>query len=246
MLLTSLEEKKQFLPDYFDGQVLILEFTKALKEMTAEEFTTKILIEAIHTQHLVIGYDHALGRDRTGNADELRRLGKAGGFEVEVVDPVMLKDEPVSSSRIRQSLTAGSLEETTELLGHEYAILGTVERGIGLGRKLGYPTANISYSPRKLLPPEGIYACWAEVDGESFQGMMFVGQNHFNPECRITVEANLFNFDRDIYNQQITVYPIKFIRESRRFANTDELIIRLGQDKEEVMEIMNKGEKACQ
>ena len=245
MLLTSIEEKEKFIPDFFDGSVLVLEFNRELMNLTAEEFVRKVLVEIVGVRHLVVGYDHALGKDRSGDIPELKRLGSQLGFDVEVVDPVHVGDAPVSSTRIRRAMGDGNYAEAISLLGHEYAISGTVERGIGLGRKLGYPTANVAYSLRKLLPPQGVYACWTELGQEEFPGMMFIGQNYFNPAARVTVEANLFDFDRDIYDQEIIVYPTAYVRPNRKFDGTDALVAQIGKDKKNILNILNQGERTC-
>jgi len=131
-------------------------------------------------------------------------------------------------------------------LGHPYGICGTVEKGIGLGHKLGYPTANVGYNPRKLLPPEGVYACRAEVGGERHDGMMFVGRNYFNPEERITVEANLFDFDKDVYGQEMIVCPTRLLRPNHRFGSTDALVAQIKLDKEQVLQIFQQEKSQCQ
>ena len=182
LLLTAYEEKEQFIPDYFQGKVLVLTFNDILRNMSAEEFVKSILFEKVGVKKLIVGYDHTLGKNRKGNAKELQRLGEKFGFEVEIVGPVMQAGKPVSSSRIREAMKTGNFDDAVELLGHHYAIFGTVERGMGLGKKLGFPTANVDYNERKLLPPDGIYACWARVGGEDLNGIMFIGQNYFNPE----------------------------------------------------------------
>jgi len=246
MLLTTIEEKEKFVPHFLDGSVLVLEFNKALMNLTADEFVKQVLVDTVGTKHLVVGYDHGLGKNRSGTAGELRRLGEELDFEVEVVDPVEHNSKLVSSTKIREAMTSGNYSQALELLGHDYAIYGTVERGIGLGRKLGYPTANVKYSHRKLLPPEGVYACWAQIGSEEKHGMMFIGQNHFNPVERLTVEANLFDFDRDIYDEEIMVYPTHFVRENRRFEDRESLIRQIEQDKNNVIEIIGKGERTCQ
>jgi riboflavin kinase/FMN adenylyltransferase len=246
MLLTTIEEKEKFVPCFFEGRVLVLEFNQALRNMTAEQFVKRILVEKVGVKHLVVGYDHGLGKDRSGNPQKLEELGGQYGFETEVVPPVICRDAPISSSRIRQALIHGRYDFAVEMLGHDYAIYGKVERGIGLGVKLGYPTANVRYSHRKLLPPEGVYACWALVDKERHNGMMFVGQNHFNPEAKLSVEANLFDFDRDIYNHEIIVYPTRYIRENRRFESEEALVAQIEKDRERVLSIMSEGEKQCQ
>jgi riboflavin kinase/FMN adenylyltransferase len=243
MLLTSIEEKEQFVPDFFDGKVLVLEFNEALMNLSAEEFVSSILVDRVGVKKLIVGYDHGFGKGREGSIPALKVLGRKFGFDVEVVDPIFHNGNTVSSTRIRKIMAEGSYEESLELLGHYYAIYGTVERGIGLGRKLGYPTANVKYSPRKLLPSQGVYACWAEVSGLERDGMMFIGQNHFNPNQRITVEANLFDFDQDVYDQEIIVYPTRFVRENRKFNSKEALIKQIEKDKKEILQVSNKGEK---
>lgn len=246
MLLTTIEEKEKFVPDYFEGRVLVLEFNETLKNMSADQFVKDILVEKAHVRRLIVGYDHGFGRNREGTIPALRDLGEKHDFSLEVVDPVFYGGVPVSSSRIRRAMTEGQYAEAVDLLGHDYAISGRVESGIGLGRKIGYPTANIQYGPRKLLPPQGVYACWAEVAGQDWCGMLFVGQNYFNPVQTVTVEVNLFDFDREIYDEEIVVYPTRFIRGNQRFASTELLVQQIERDKGSVMKIVRKGEKQCQ
>ncbi|MEW6050993.1 MAG: bifunctional riboflavin kinase/FAD synthetase [Candidatus Zixiibacteriota bacterium] len=245
-LLTTIEEKEQFIPCFFEGRVLVLAFDQVLMNKSAEQFVKEVLIAGIGVRRLIVGYDHAFGKNRTGNPAELKRLGQEYGFEVEVVEPVMVAGMAVSSSRIRKAFDSGRFDEAVRLLGHDYAIYGTVERGIGLGRKLGYPTANVHHGAAKLLPTEGVYACRVQVEGEEFKGMMFIGRNHFNPAGRITVEANIFDFDRDIYDEEITVYPTRFVRENRVFPSTGDLVQQIEKDKQHIMGIVKQGETACQ
>ncbi len=244
-LLTTLKEKKQFVPSFFDGTVLVLEFDEKLMNMTASDFITEIIVNHIGARTVIVGYDHAFGKNRAGNIAELSRLGHELDFHVEVVDPVIFEGKAVSSTRIRTAMLAHNYDEAIRLLGHHYAIFGTVERGIGLGRKLGYPTANVKYSQTKLLPPEGVYSCWVQVGGEDKNGMMFIGKNHFNPSGRVTVEANLFDFDRDIYDEELIVYPTRFVRENRHYASTEELVRQIAIDKMNVLEIVQRGETRC-
>lgn len=246
MLLTTLEEKKRFVPHFFDGEVLVLEFDEALRNLSAEQFVSDVLVKTVGLKHLVIGYDHTLGKDRDGNTRELERLGQRLGYDVEIVKPVFYNDAAVSSTRIRNALIAGQYDDALKLLGHDYAIYGQVVKGIGLGRELGYPTANIDYGQRKLLPAQGVYACWAQLGDEELNGMLFVGRNHFNPVDAITVEVNLFDFDRDIYDKYVTVHPTQFIRQNRQFESREALVAQIDLDKKQVLEIAVKGEKTCQ
>jgi riboflavin kinase / FMN adenylyltransferase len=244
-LLTSPEEKKQFIPCYFNGTVIIVNFTVGVMNLTASEFVNKYLVEKLHIKKLVVGHDHAIGKNRGGHIDELQSLGAKYGFEVEVVGPVMIDNQPVSSSRIRTLMSTEFYHEAVRLLGHEYAIFGTVERGIGLGRKLGYPTANVKYNINKQLPQHGVYSCYVQLGEENLTGMMFIGTNYYNPSGRVTVETNIFDFDRDIYDRELIVYPTKFIRSNRRFEATAELIQQLAKDKNNVLEIISQGEQKC-
>lgn len=247
MLLTTIEEKRKFVPCFFDGTVLVIKFDESVRNMTAEQFVRRVLVETVGVRQLIVGYDHGLGKDRGGNTETLESLGKELGFALEVVKPVIWNDAPISSTRIRQALTFGKYDFAVELLGHDYAIYGTVERGIGMGKKLGYPTANVGYGPRKLLPPEGVYSCWAHLGKDTKEGMMFVGQNHFNPVARLTVEVNLFDFDQDIYGEEIVVYPTCYVRENRRFGSSELLVAQIERDKKQVLEILEKqGERTCQ
>lgn len=243
LLLTSLEEKGKFIPDFFEGKVLILNFTDELKNQTAEEFVKSLLVDTLRVKKVIVGYDHAFGKNRAGHIDELKQFGSKYDFDVEIVGPVLYNELPISSSRIRKAIQSNDYREALKMLGHHYAIYGTVERGLGLGRRLGYPTANVSYDMRKLLPVEGVYACWAEVGDECKNGMMFIGKNHFNPQQRITVEANLFDFDRDIYDEEIIVYPTHFIRENQKFDSTDLLVEQIKKDKENVLRILKQEKK---
>jgi len=246
LLLTSIEEKRRFVPHFFDGAVVILHFDEQLRNMTAEDFIKLILVERIGVRKLIVGYDHAFGRNREGSIPALRLLGSRLGFDVEVVDPVFAGGQPVSSSRIRTALKQNQYGDALRLLGHDYAICGSVIRGIGLGRKIGYPTANIQVSHRKLLPTQGVYSCWAEVNGREFDGMLFIGQNHFNPVEGLTVEVNLFDFDQKIYGHEIVVNPTRYIRENRQFAAETELMAQIAKDKQQVLRMISKGEKQCQ
>ncbi|MDZ4723028.1 MAG: bifunctional riboflavin kinase/FAD synthetase [candidate division Zixibacteria bacterium] len=245
-LLTSPTEKENFMGDSVSGRMIVIEFTETVKNLTHEDFAREILVAQLKTKRLIVGFNHFIGRNRGGTIPEMQRLGREFGFEVEVVEPVLFSGKPISSSRIRSSLMDGHLEDALTMLGHPYAITGAVERGIGMGRKLGYPTANVRCHDRKLLPKEGVYACKALVEGEEKHGMLFIGQNHLNPVSGVTVEANLFDFDKDIYYSIITVCPMYYIRESRKFESTEALIAQIELDKKHVLEIISKGETTCQ
>jgi riboflavin kinase / FMN adenylyltransferase len=237
-LLTTTAEKIDILQNQFDGTVVILAFNDQLRQMTAEQFARDILLTQFGIRALVVGHDHSFGHRRTGNIDKLREIGNREGFEVEVVGPITYEGEPISSSRIRRAVSAGQWSEARAMLGHAYPIRGKVIRGLGHGRKMGWPTANIDWTERKLLPPQGVYSCTAAVNGDMHRGMMFVGVNMLNPEKTVSVEANLFAFDRDIYDADMTVFPLDFVRPNTRFPSMTELSAQIGKDKELIIDLL--------
>lgn len=245
-LLTTVEEKSIVAADCFAGQLVVVRFDEQVRNLTAEQFARQVLRQQLQAKFLVVGYNHALGKDRTGTTSELRRIGQEQGFEVEVVEAIICDGKPVSSTRIRDALLLGDMEAANSLLGYEYLIRGSVVRGVGLGKKLGYPTANLNCPENKCLPREGIYACTAEVSGRQMGGMLFIGRNYFNSEGGITVEVHVFNYDGDLYGQAVTVRPLRYVRENRRFATTAELVTQMADDKRNVMTIVSKGERKCQ
>jgi riboflavin kinase / FMN adenylyltransferase len=237
-LLTTLDERTALISKYFDGDILVLEFNRELMNMPADQFAKVILSDSLGAKSLIVGSDHAFGKDRSGHPQELTEFGKRLGFSVTIVEPATHDGKPISSTRIRKALLAGDLALASAMLGHSYPISGIVERGLGLGRKLGYPTANLHVESMKLLPPQGVYSCCADLDGRKLRGMMFIGDNYLNPERRITVEANLFDFDEDIYDSVLTVYPGFHVRANRRFQSIEDLVAQISEDKRIIMNRM--------
>lgn len=238
LLLTTPEEKINILEKEFDGSLVFLRFDDQLRQMTAEDFAKQILVERFGVKALVVGYNHSFGHKRTGNIEQLGKIGQREGFELEVVQPVTYREAPISSSRIRRAISEGSWAEVIDMLGHAYPIHGTVIKGLGKGKQLGWPTINIDWAERKLLPPEGVYSCRASVNGDLYRGMMFLGVNMLNPDRTVSVEANLFDFDRDIYDEEVILYPEHFIRPNARFASADELAEQIARDKQKVLKLL--------
>ncbi len=236
-LLTCLNEKIRLFSDYLDGMLLILKFDRELMNLTAEQFTKNYLVDRINVGKLIVGYDHAFGKDRSGTVNDLIELSRKYSFELEIVNPVIVENKPISSSRIRRLMADNHYAEALKLFGHPYPLSGTVTKGIGLGKELGYPTANIRINPRKLLPADGVYSCSVELDHRKLDGMMFIGRNHFNPEAVKSIEINIFDFDEEIYDRELYCFPEVFIRESRKYNETSQLAEQLKIDKENVMRI---------
>ncbi len=238
LLLTTPEEKINILEKRFEGSLVILRFDEKLRHTTADHFAKEVLVERFGIKALVVGYDHSFGHKRSGNIEQLKLIGDREGFEVEVVEPVTYEGAPISSSRIRRAIRAGQWDEAVAMLGHAYAIHGTVIRGLGRGKKLGWPTINLDWAARKLLPPEGVYSCTASVNGDDYRGMMFLGINMFNPEKSVSVEANLFDFDRDIYGSEVTLFPRHFVRSNARFESAEALSEQIARDKTKILKLL--------
>ncbi|MEZ5359231.1 MAG: bifunctional riboflavin kinase/FAD synthetase [Candidatus Zixiibacteriota bacterium] len=240
LLLTTPEEKVAILESRFCGSLVILTFDDALRQMTAEEFIQKVLIDKFRIHTLIVGYDHSFGKDRSGTIEHLKEVAGRKKFDLEVIGPVTYKDMPISSSRIRRAIDNGEWKDAIAMMGHPYPIHGRVVRGLGKGKNLGWPTINLDWSERKLLPRQGVYSCTASVEGERHRGMMFIGVNMFNPEKSVSVEANLFDFDRDLYDKEVTLCPYHFIRENRKFDSAEALSRQIAKDKEEIEKLLFK------
>jgi riboflavin kinase/FMN adenylyltransferase len=234
LLLTPDTEQLDSLADSGPLLVVVLPFTPALAKLSAQEFVARVLVERYHVRELVIGYDHGLGRGREGDAALLTELGKANGFAVNVVPPTLdAAGAPVSSRSIRTAIAQGDLERAAASLGRPYAFRGQVVPGNQRGRDLGFPTLNIALqSPRKLLPPEGVYAVRAQTARGSFGGMMNLGPRPTFAELDRTLEVHLFDVSGDWYGEAVSIELIRRLRDTTKFDGIEALVAQLGRDAE--------------
>lgn len=232
-LLTTGPERLEILAQMPLDHVLLLRFDRRLAALSPEEFVRDVLLGRCAVRELVIGHDHGFGRGRSGDVDTLRRLGATHGFEVDVVDPVDVGEQHVSSSRIRRAVAGGDLAGAARMLGRPYRVSGRVGRGEGRGRGLGIPTVNLAdLSPRKLLPPDGVYAVRVEWAGGRAGGMMNQGSRPtFTDDGRRTLEAHLFEFDGDLYGEWVRIEWVARLRDVRRFATAEQLQTQLQDDR---------------
>jgi riboflavin kinase / FMN adenylyltransferase len=231
-LLTVGDEKLEVLAESGIDYVAIVPFTRTLSTFDAERFVDEVLIGRYRVGHLLMGHDHGLGRNRAGDADELRRLGIARGFSVEVVKPVIgAHGQPVSSTAIRRAVAGGDLERAREGLGRPYAIGGRVTHGEKRGRLLGFPTINVPLpSPRKLLPPQGVYAVRVQTPHGPFGGMMNLGPRPTFEDTNVSIECHLFEASGDFYGMRVRIDFVRRLRETVRFSSVDELTAQLRRD----------------
>jgi riboflavin kinase/FMN adenylyltransferase len=238
LVLTTAQEKAHILGGYDVDLIHVLEFTKELSEYPPERFVREILIGQFGMKHLVIGHDHGFGKGRSGDVNTLRDIAGRIGFGIEVVPPFDMDGAPVSSTRIRGLVAEGRTQEAADALGRPYQIRGRVERGDGRGRDLGMPTANLALDdPHKLLPLEGIYA----ITVSGLGGVMHLGPRPTFAGARPSIEVHLFDFDRDIYHQTITVEVQARLRAIEKFDSVDELAAAMHRDAEAARRALRSG-----
>lgn len=225
------EERRRMLGKRGVDYLLECPFVESISHMEAEKFVREILVRRLHVRYLAVGTDFRFGYQRRGDYRLLERLSTECGYQVEVVEKACYQGEEISSSRIRRELEQGHMELVNQLLGYAYSVTGEVLHGRRIGRTLGMPTTNLLPSERKLLPPNGVYATRTVIAGELFEGITNIGYKPtVGGETRKGVETYLFDLDRDLYGEILTVRFYGYERAERKFASLDELKKRIEQD----------------
>jgi len=240
-LLTTFDEKAEILAQLGLDHIVRVNFTKEFSQWTSEQFIQKIIISALHTKRLVIGYDHRFGKDREGGFEHLKKHSSRYGFEVEEISKQTIDDVGISSTKIRNAIEDGKVELAHDFLGRFYEINGTVVSGDKIGKTLGFATANIQVEESyKLVPADGAYAVIAEINGKQYKGMLNIGYRPTVQGTSKKIEANLFEFEDDIYGEEIKVSFIRKLRDEIKFNSKDELSKQLQKDKENATQILNQ------
>jgi riboflavin kinase/FMN adenylyltransferase len=243
-LLNTFEEKAELLKQQGIQHLVRIPFTREFSQLSSEEFITKIIVETIGTKKLIIGHDHHFGKNREGSFEQLKLNAPKYGFEVEEIPRQDVDHVAVSSTKIRKALEEGDIETATHLLGNPYSITGRVVIGDKLGRILGYPTANIELdTANKLVPADGIYAVTVNYSHKQFNGMLYIGNRPTVQGMKRNIEVNIFDFDKDIYGESLTVYFHKLIRRDTRFNDLEELKEQLHRDKQEALRVLTSEQK---
>ena len=231
LLLTTPDEKKAVLACSRLDYAVFLPFTRELREYSPRRFVDDILLRRFGMSELVIGYDHGFGRGRSGNVDTLRSIAADSGFGLDVVDAVRTGPATVSSSSIRQALVDGRLGEANRGLGRPYSLTGTVIRGDGRGRGLGFPTANLRIAGAdKLVPADGVYACLATVPEGRFKGALHIGERPAFPGAEASVEVHLLDFGGDLYGRVVRLDLIEYLRPVGAFGSIAALVRQMHDD----------------
>ena len=230
--LSTLERRAQLIEQLGPDELVVLRFTREFSELDHERFAERVLSEALGARHVVVGGNFRYGHRAQGTVETLEEQGRRFGFSVEAAPLLELNGVPVSSSRIRDLIAAGDVEQAALLLGRPPWVEGTVIRGDGRGRGLGFATANLSPAPRSALPVRGVYAGRAHLDDRSRPAAISVG---FNPTFsdardRVRIEAHLLDFDEDIYGRRLRLDLVRRLRDEERYASIEKLVAQVHRD----------------
>ena len=230
-LLTATQHKISLIRDLGVGHLLIIKFDKQFAATPPEEFVEQLVTHSKPLREICVGHEWSFGKDRRGNLDLLKKLGAESGFEVVGVPPVKANGEVISSTAIRDAVQRGDFTKAKLMLGRDYTILGTVMRGDDLGKKIGFPTANLS-AHSEQFPPDGVYFAEAWLEDVKYDGVVNLG-------CRPTVsrdksnrvlEIHLFDFNRDIYGQDLEIRFVRYLRPEKKFDSIDALKDQISAD----------------
>lgn len=230
-LIQSLEDRIVKLEKSGIDHLILFPFTKEFSRLTATEFVRNILVNQLHIHTLIIGYNHHFGRNREGNIDLLKELSPIYGFRIAEISAYTESNEKVSSTKIREAVSAGRVLEAEQFLGELFHFHGKIVPGDKIGQTIGYPTANIQVDTLQLIPKKGVFAVRVKLEEQFYDGMMNIGNRptiSSNGEKRI--EIHLFDFSENIYGKELVVYLIDRVREERNFPSVKELAQQLKED----------------
>jgi riboflavin kinase/FMN adenylyltransferase len=232
-LIHTVDERAQLLESLGLQNLIIQPFTKKFSRLTATEFVRDILVKKLHVKHIIVGYDHRFGRNRTANIDDLKAFGKIYDFTVEEISAQDINDVAVSSTKIRTALIEGQIQTANNYLNDTFQLNGTVTVGKGIGRTIDFPTANILISEDyKMIPKNGVYIATATIDNQTYCGMMNIGNNPTVNGTSRSIEIHLFNFSKDIYNKNISIKILKRLRDEHKFDSVSALKSQLKEDQQ--------------
>jgi len=232
-LINTIDERHEILDDLGLNYLLIKKFTKEFSRLSAEGFVKQILVDKLNAKKIIIGYDHRFGRNRNADINDLKRYGETFGFDVEEISVQDLDNVAISSTKIRNALYEGNINKANSFLGYNFMLNGTVVKGKGLGKQLKYPTANIKIGEDyKLIPKRGSYIVNSKINDQLFFGMMNIGINPTVNGEKETIEVHFFNFNKDIYNEQIRINLLERLRDEQKFESVEALKKQLIIDKQ--------------
>ncbi len=235
-LISTIDEKEELLETFGLNHLVIATFSTDFASLEAEDYVEKILVNNFHPKKIVIGYDHRFGKGRKGDIHLLRQLADKYQFEVEEIPAQTLDEISVSSTKVRNALLNGHIKEANQFLAHPFTIKGKVVHGDKIGRILGFPTANIEISnPHKLIPASGVYAVKIKINGIFYKGALSIGYREtVFDNSKLTTEVFILDFDGDLYNQNLDIIFVDYLRPQIKYENWDLLKAQIEKDVEAV------------
>ena len=241
-MINTIDEKSDLLESEGVDHLVVKKFTKAFSRLTAREYVRDILVNTLHVKHIIIGYDHHFGRNRTANIDDLKAFGDIYDFKVTEISAQDINEVTVSSTKIRKALNEGDIKSANAFLGYNFMLTGTVIKGKGLGKKIGFPTANIKIEESyKLIPKKGVYVVKSQIDeNTTLYGMMNIGNNPTVNGTTQSIEVNFFDFSKSIYDTQVKIEILERLRDEQKFNSVEDLKIQLGLDMKNSNQFLNQ------
>ena len=237
LLLQTIEERSEILSKLGLEIIFVQPFTKAFSKLNSEEYVKDVLVNQLNVEHLLVGYNHRFGKNRTANIFDLKKLGKKYKFSVSEIQAHIVNKITVSSTKIRHAINNGNIKYANSLLGHTYKLKGIVMKGRQNGKKIGFPTANVKIKEReKILPKNGVYAVKVNYNEITHLAMMNIGTNPTFNGNYISNEVHLINWDGDLYKKEIEIFFIERIRDEKKFNSIQDLSIQLQNDKNYILE----------
>lgn len=239
--VTTIDEKVELLEKLGIDQLIIHPFNHEFAKLTACEFIKTFLVDKLHTEHLVVGFNHKFGRDQEGNYDNLKRCASEFNFEIEKLNAFLQNEIKVSSTIIRESILRGEIQKANKLLGYNFFISGHVVGGSKIGRTIGFPTANIQRTELyKLIPSDGVYAVKLKINGDMYKGMLNIGIRPTidGKNTHKSIEVHILDFDGDLYNKYLRIHFVKKIRDEQKFDGVEALKKQLEKDKKAIEKIL--------
>ena len=239
-LINTIEERISLFKKSKIDNLIIHPFTKEFSELDSEDYVKNILVDQLKAKIVLIGYDHKFGKNRTADINNLKEYGIKYNFEVIEIKAEEINDIAISSTKIRNSIEEGDIQLTNSYLGYEFSFFGKVVKGNSIGKTLGFPTANIKIgTDLKLIPKNGVYLISTIINQKIIFGMMNIGIKPTTNENTKSIEVNLFDFNQDLYDTNITIYIKQFLREEIKFDSLNELKLQIEKDKITCNSIIN-------
>jgi riboflavin kinase/FMN adenylyltransferase len=240
-MINTINEKAKMLESLGVDHLIITPFTRDFSNLTPAEYIQNILVDTIGIKNLIVGYDHRFGKDRKGGLQDLETFSKNFNYKIEQIPEQDINDVAVSSTKIRTALLDGDVALAANYLGYNFSLYGKVIKGDKIGRTIGFPTANLFVEETyKLIPSDGIYAVTVEMNDEVFKGMAYIGQRPTINGMTRNIEVNIFDFNQEIYGQDIKMNFLEFLRHDVKFTGLEALKEQLQRDKEATLAYFKK------